>query len=336
MSKLVIRRPDDFHVHFREGELLKQVAPYTARVFARALVMPNTKIPIRQAGDAVCYKREIMEATGQYDFQPLLTIKLLRSTTPEQIANLSGSHVIAGKLYPEGVTHNSSDVDAVSNIYDLFNIFEAMEDNNIVLCLHGEDPRVPTLRREHVFLCHLQTIAATFPKLRIVLEHITTAAAVEVVSSLSNVAATITAHHLYLTLDDMIGGNLNPHAFCKPVAKTIEDKQALIRAATSGDPKFFFGSDSAPHLRESKECASGCAGIFSAPCAVESIIPIFDDNFALNKVNDFMSTFGAMFYGLPLNEGSITLERIPWIVPKEIHGIVPFHSGKQLAWRISS
>jgi dihydroorotase len=294
--------------------------------------MPNTTKPILTARDAVRYREEIIFETPVW-FKPLMTIKLVRSTTPEVIADAKDAGVVAGKVYPEGVTTNSDD--GVRNVKELYGVFEAMEKAGMILCLHGEVPDAFCLDREDAFLLALEDIATTFPKLKIVLEHITTASAAHVVTVLpANVAATITVHHLFITLDDVIGGMLSPHNFCKPVAKRPHDREALLRAAVSGNPKFFLGTDSAPHAAEKKECASGCAGCFTAPMALPALASIFDREGALNKLEAFTSTFGAEFYGLPLNEGEISLVKEDWRIP-QVCGVVPFMAGKTLSWRLT-
>lgn len=329
--KFSIRYPDDCHVHLRQGAMLKAVAPATDGQCFRALVMPNTDPPILNAADAEGYRQRILEA--RTSFMPVMTIKLVDSTTPSIIRDAKGM-VRAGKLYPEGVTTNSED--GVREISRLFPVFETMQETGMVLCLHGETPDVFTMDREKAFLETLFGISIRFPKLKIVLEHVTTADAVREIERLGdNVAATITVHHLYLTLDDIIGGSLRPHAFCKPVAKRPEDREALILAATGGNPKFFLGTDSAPHARGRKECDGGCAGIFSAPVAIQALAQLFERRGALGKLEDFTSRFGAEFYGWPLCESKLTLVREPWAVPEDWHGVVPFMAGQTLDWRIA-
>ena len=343
-TRLKIRRPDDFHVHLRQGEMLRHVVPSTAVTFGRALVMPNTTPPIRTGADAMAYKERICamakEELGErmWGFRPLMSIKLLDSTTPEIVREAAKMGVVAGKLYPAGVTTNSDDgvhVDA-AGILELRPVFDAMEKADMVLCLHGEMPGVFCLDREKAFLDTLRGIARAFPRLRIVLEHVTSEAAVMMVSMLpSTVGATVTAHHLVLTLDDVVGDRLRPHHFCKPIAKYESDRQALVMAATSGNPKFFLGTDSAPHARETKECDGGCAGVYTAPVAMEVLAEVFERADAMNRLEGFTSEYGARFYGLPLNEGYVELVKEPVEVPKELPGgLVPFRAGAQLSWLI--
>lgn len=340
-NNIVIIRPDDFHVHFRDfsdqlsGACLQNVAPYTAAVFGRALVMPNTLPPILTAEDANRYKQQILEATSQFHFEPLMTIKLLKSTTAAIVREAKEAGVVACKFYPEGATTHANDLESCRSPLEVPWALEAMEEQGMVLCLHGEVPSVFCLQRETLFLECLTKLSTAYPKLKIVLEHITTREAVECVLSLpENVAATITAHHLELTLDDIVGGSLDPHAFCKPIAKTPRDRDALVEAALSGSPKFFFGSDTAPHLKEDK-CHKGCAGIFSAPCAMEVVTSVFDSYRRLHRLENFTSRFGALFYELPISSGTITLTRSQWTVPGEVDGIQPYYAKEKLYWKVS-
>lgn len=332
MDTITIRRPDDMHVHLREGHMLSRVLFFTEIAFARALVMPNLSKPILTAADAIDYRNTIMEARSR-KFEPLMTIKLVASTTPEIVRGAKEAGVIAGKFYPEGVTTNSED--GVRDVESLYPVFEAMEECGMVLCLHGELPGAFCLDREGLFLPSLERIAEDFPGLKIVLEHVTTSEAVTAVALLpNNVAATITVHHLVLTLDDVVGGFLQPHHFCKPIAKRHLDRERLLAIATSGNPKFFLGTDSAPHAVGKKECASGCAGVFSAPVALEVLCEVFEKQDALDKLEAFTSEFGAKFYGLPLNEEFINIHREEWTVP-EFYGMVrPFKAEETLSWRI--
>lgn len=333
MRSITIRSPDDFHVHLRRGSLLSSVAPFTEQYFSRALVMPNTSPAIMEAEQVIRYQEEIRLVAPR--LQTLMTIKLTMRTTKATIAAAKLVGVVAAKLYPEGVTTNSQD--GVSSIESLYPIFEAMQEVGMVLCLHGELPEMFVMDREWAFLETLQAISMTFPRLKIVLEHITTSDAVKMVLQLPDtVAATITVHHMKLTLDDVVGGLLKPHNFCKPIPKRHVDKNVLIGAATSGNPKFFLGTDSAPHLIENKECASGCAGVFTAPVALQCLAEIFDNEESLEFLEAFTSEFGAQFYGLPLNEGTITLRRDErWVVSTQYGGVVPFLAGETLQWWVS-
>lgn len=326
-----IRTPDDLHVHFRSGEMLRSVVSHTAKVFGRALVMPNLTPPITTAEDVVRYRDEIHRAAEGFDFTPLMTIKLGKQTTPAVIKATKRVGAVAAKFYPEGATTNAEG--GYPTLTPFYPIFSAMQDEGLVLCLHGERPDAFTLDRESAFLSDLHEVMDAFPSLKIVLEHVTTRDAVEFVRSASrNVAATITPHHLLLTLDDIIGGSLNPHAFCKPVAKRPDDRDALIEAAISGNPKFFFGSDTAPHTKTRKECA-GCAGIFCAPTALETLAEVFDREKALDKLEGFVSSFGANFYGLPWNQGKVEIVREEWECPALMDEVVPFRAGERLSFK---
>lgn len=336
MKQIRIRRPDDFHVHLRQSEMLARVIRYTAGPYARALVMPNLVMPVTNGELVERYRSEIEHAVrddGCVGFQPLMTFYLTDETTRTLVDNVYQAGAVAGKMYIRGTTTNSHH--GVTNPW-MPDVFEAMQKRGLVLCVHGEWPEGDVLGWEAAFMKHLRKIALAFPKLRIVLEHITTRVAVETVCDLpGNVGATITAHHLCLTHNDIIGfGRIQPHHFCMPVAKLEEDRDVLIRAATGnyGD-KFFFGSDSAPHDREKKECASGCAGLFTAPVALEVLATVFEGQGALDRLEAFTSVNGARFYGLPLNEGYLTIERQTWEVEPEINGIVPFRAGQPLSWR---
>ena len=336
VQAITIRRPDDWHVHLRDGDMLKAVAPYTARQFARAIVMPNLVPPVTTPEAAIAYRGRIVEATGP-GFTPLMTCYLTDSTDPDELAHgFDDGAWIAAKLYPAGATTNSaSGVTEVRNIYP---VLERMQAIGMVLCVHGEvtDPRIDVFDREAVFIERvLGPVTRDFPQLKIVFEHITTAQAVQfVLGSGDDVAATVTPQHLILNRNAIFAGGLRPHAYCLPVAKREEHRLAVRKAATSGSPKFFLGTDSAPHSREAKESSCGCAGIFNAPFALESYAQVFEEEGALDHFEAFASENGARFYGLPLNEGAVTLERAEVQVPEEIAGIVPFHVGETLHWRL--
>lgn len=338
MNRVTITNPHDMHLHLRDGEMLESVIPYTANHFRRAVIMPNLTPPICSVDDVLAYRERIMKVAGsESTFVPLMTFKILPTTTPDSIANLAAlDFLVSGKLYPEGVTTNSED--GVSDIFALGDVFQAMQERKLVLCLHGEMPgsHIMGRDREHAFLRTLHFIARTYPELRIVLEHITTDAAVQAVLNLPNVAATITVHHLILTIDDVGGDRMCPNHFCKPIAKDPKDREALLQAAISGCPKFFFGSDSAPHPRNGKvrlhDC---CAGIFSAPVALALLADIFDRYNALGRLQAFVSDFGQRFYHLPQffdSVKNIKLVKEPWIVPDQYNGIAPFRMGQTIHW----
>ena len=334
---LTIRKPDDWHVHLRDGEMLQRVAPYTARQFARAIVMPNLVPPITSVEAARDYRKRILEATVP-GFTPLMTCYLTDRTEPDELARGFDEGVwIAAKLYPAGATTNSAS--AVTDIRNIYPALTRMELIGMVLCVHGEvvDPDVDVFDREAVFIERvLSKLVKDFPRLKIVLEHITTEDAVEFVEQMSgNVAATVTPQHLVINRNALFAGGLRPHAYCLPVAKRERHRVAVRKAATSGSPKFFLGTDSAPHPRDGKESACGCAGIFNAPFALESYATVFEEEGALERLEAFASVNGANFYGLPVNDGSVTLQRLDTLVPEEVEDVVPFHAGEMLRWRFA-
>lgn len=334
---LTIRKPDDWHVHLRDGEMLAKVAPFTARQFARAIVMPNLVPPITTVEEAAGYRDRIVAAAGPV-FTPLMTCYLTDEADAEELARgYAAGAWIAAKLYPAGATTNSA-----SGVTDIRNIHPAlarMEKFGMVLCVHGEvtDPDVDVFDREAVFIERvLKPLVVDFPELKIVFEHITTSEAVDFVSnSGANIAATVTPQHLIINRNAIFAGGLRPHAYCLPVAKREKHRRAVRKAATSGSPKFFLGTDSAPHARSAKESACGCAGIFNAPFALESYATVFEEEGALDKLEAFASISGARFYGLPVNEETVRLERTEVEIPGEIDGTVPFHAGETLRWRFA-
>jgi dihydroorotase len=352
-DELIIRRPDDMHVHLRDGDLLTRVLPYTANVFGRALVMPNLTPAILTGDDALRYSARIRSALGvrgteRGAFQPLMTIKITGATTAKMIWDAKSAGVIAGKIYPAGVTTNSAD--GVSDFVSpaLHEVFSAMADVGMVLCIHAEMPGIPSMHREEQFINRfVLPWAERYPSLKIVIEHATTRHAVEMAREYPNIGCSLTVHHMLLTLDDVIGDKLDPHCFCKPIAKTEDDRQAIIEAAVGGDPSFFLGTDSAPHLVQNKHAAHAAAGCFTAPVAMELLAQIFDERGALNTLEMFASENGARFYGLPLNEGKIKLVRREHTVPNGYHeggvfhasnpgGLVPFWYGKKLEWEVAN
>jgi dihydroorotase len=340
-KQISISMPDDFHVHLRHGALMKTVVPYTSGTFRRALVMPNTATPILTGMDAIVYGKRIMAVAaqaGHREFFPLMTIKLTDHTTPDMIKRAKDmGGVVAAKLYPVGVTTNSADGISLTNLaFKNKEIFTAMEECGMVLCVHGEMPGAPVLERESRALRELTILAEYFPNLRIVLEHVSSADGVDWVKQFPrNVAATVTAHHLMLTLEDVIGNGINPHYFCKPIAKSRDDQLALIRAAIH-DYRFFFGSDSAPHYRKKKECQGGAAGVFvPGQVAMSVVADIFEREVPmawLEKFEQFMSLRGAEFYRLAPNTERAVLRREKWRVPAVIRGVVPFLAGEEVNW----
>ena len=338
MQSLTIRRPDDWHVHLRDGEMLRLVAPFTANQFARAIVMPNLVPPITTIPAAADYRERIWEATGR-QFKPLMTYYLTDESNPDIVESGYNDDVwIAAKLYPANATTNSAF--GVTDIRNLHLTLERMQRIGMVLCVHGEvtDPEVDVFDREAAFIDRVLTgLVRDFPDLKIVLEHITTAEAAEFVRDAgANIAATITPQHLHLNRNALFAGGLRPHAYCLPVAKREKHRLVVRAAAVSGSPKFFLGTDTAPHARHAKESACGCAGIFNAPYALESYATVFEEEAALDRFEGFASEHGANFYGLPLNDGTVTLERQDNEVPDRLGvgeiELVPFHAGQTLKW----
>jgi dihydroorotase len=309
---------------------LRTVAPYTARHFSRALVMPN--VPAIHTGEeAMAYKQRIEDAAGT-ECEWLMSIKLRHSTMPEDIRRARELGVISSKIYPTGATTGSHD--GIEDVTRLSPVLDAMQEVGMVLCIHAEDPHRFVLDREEAYLDRVAWIVRNFPGLKVIIEHVTTEAAVKFVCNASvNVAGTITAHHLINTLDDLIGDGIRPHLYCKPVPKRPEDCFALIAAAIhQKGGRFFLGTDSAAHRREDKESACGCAGVFSAPVALSVLAEVFWG--APREFQAFISESGADFYGLPRNEGTITLERREWTVPEVIGGVVPLWAGRVARWRV--
>ena len=334
---LIIRKPDDWHVHLRDGELLRMVAPYTARQFARAIVMPNLAPPIVTVEDAAAYRERIIAAAGP-GFTPLMTCYLTDNTSPDLLARgFADGFWTAAKLYPAGATTNSAS--GVTDIRNLYRVLERMQQIGMVLCVHGEvtDPDVDVFDREAVFIDRvLEPVTRKFPRLKIVFEHVTTQEAVDFVASGgANIAATVTPQHMMINRNAIFAGGLRPHAYCLPVAKREQHRLAVRRAATSGSTKFFLGTDSAPHERAAKESACGCAGLFNAPFALECYATVFDEEGALDRFEAFASINGARFYDLPVNEETIALEQSIAEVPPDIGGVVPFPAGEQLGWRFA-
>lgn len=344
MSRLTITRPDDWHLHLRDGAVLASVLPDTARRFARAIVMPNLVPPVTTTEQAEVYRQRILAAVPPaLSFQPLMTLFLTEKTMPSEIAKAKLSGVVHGiKYYPAHATTNSHA--GVCDIRGSYPVFAAMEELGLPLLMHGEviDPQVDVFDREAVFIeRHLDPLVRAFPALRIVLEHITTSAAVDFVSAApATVAATITAHHLLLNRNAMFDGGLRPHQYCLPLLKREVHRQALVAAAIGGNPRFFLGTDSAPHLRQAKEAACGCAGIYTAHAAIELYAEAFEQADALSRLEAFASFHGPDFYHLPRNLGTITLERRPWAVPEELQlGLgrcVPLRAGGKVAWQLVS
>jgi len=347
MNTLTIRRPDDWHVHLRDGALLQAVAAATARQFARAIVMPNLRPPVTTTAAARAYRDRIVAAVRQdnqdsgstagAEFRPLMTAYLTETIDP---ADLELGHregvFTAVKLYPAGATTNSDA--GVRDLGAITPVLETLERIGMPLLIHGEvtDSDIDIFDREAVFIERvLAPLLQRHPGLKVVLEHITTSDAADFVrTGPANLAATITPHHLHINRNALFAGGLRPDFYCLPVAKRELHRLALRAAATSGSPKFFLGTDSAPHPREAKESACGCAGIYNAPYALESYAAVFEAENALDKLEAFASEHGPRFYGLPLNDGTVTLARRPTPVPERIAGLVPFHAGETLGWQL--
>jgi len=338
IRELALRRPDDMHVHLRQGPELAGYVQDLAGPFARALVMPNTIPPITTPEELAGYRASILEAAAPggrgLGLTPLMTFKIRPGMDRERIRALKRAGAVAGKYYPQGVTTNSEDGIAASET--VRETIAAMEAEGLVLCLHGEEPGAEALERERAFLPRLAELAESFPSLRIVLEHVSSAPGIEAVRALPDrVAATVTVHHLLYTLDDLLGGGLDPHLFCKPVVKSASDREAIQRVVLEGNRRFFFGSDSAPHLRKAKEGSRAAAGVYSMPVSLPLLAAFFDERDSLGLLEPFVSRFGAEFYGLPLNEGSLRLQREAWRVPEVVHGVVPLAAGRELSWRVA-
>jgi dihydroorotase len=342
MKTLTITRPDDWHVHVRYGAILKTVLPYTARQFARAIIMPNLKPPVTTVEQALLYREEILATVpSNTDFTPLMTLYLTSATTEAEIKKAAESeHIHAFKLYPAGATTHSDS--GVSDIKAAYPLFSAMEKHQIPLLIHGEvtDPNCDIFDRERVFIeRYLTDIVEQFPALRIVLEHVTTQEAVLFIESASsNIAATITPQHLLYNRNALFAGGIRPHYYCLPVLKREPHRAALVKAATSGNPKFFLGTDSAPHTTSSKENACGCAGCFSAPIALELYAEAFESAYALDKLEGFASFYGADFYRLPRNSSTVTLEKTSWEIPAAYTennvSITPLKATERINWKI--
>lgn len=340
--QLTLTRPDDWHLHLRDGAVLRAVLPDTTRCFARAIVMPNLKPPITTVEAARAYRERILAALPQgRSFEPLMTLYLTDRTAPEEIGRARQSGFVhAIKYYPAGATTNSEN--GVTDLKRVYPVIAAMEKHDLPLLLHGEvtDAAVDVFDRERVFIeRHLEPLAREFPKLRIVFEHVTTKEAVAFVEQAPDqIAATITAHHLMLNRNAMFAGGIRPHAYCLPVLKREVHRQALIRAATSGNPKFFLGTDSAPHGRRMKETGCGCAGIYTAHAALELYAEAFEAAGALDRLEAFAGFHGADFYRLPRNRETVTLAKESWNVPAELalgdDKLVPMRAGEAVTWKL--
>ena len=338
---LTMTRPDDWHVHLRDGEVLTDTVRDISRYMGRAIIMPNLVPPATTTELALAYRERIMAAQPQGDFTPLMVLYLTDNTTPEEIKKAKESgHIVAAKLYPAGATTNSDS--GVTDIEKVFPALAAMQEVGMLLLVHGEvtDTAIDIFDREKVFLeTKLSKVVENFPTLKIVLEHITTKDAVEFVNNApDNVAATITAHHLLYNRNHMLAGGIRPHYYCLPILKRNSHQQALIEAATSGSKKFFLGTDSAPHSKDKKEAACGCAGADTAHAALELYAEAFEEAGALDKLEGFASHHGADFYGLPRNTDTVTLTKSPWQVPESYQlgsgQVVPIKAGDTIDWQV--
>jgi len=344
MNEITIQTPDDWHLHFRDGDMLKETVPATARCFHRAIVMPNLVPPVTTAEMAEEYRQRILDARpAGSNFEPLMTLYLTNSTTPDDIRAAKAQGVIAAKLYPAGATTNSDA--AVSALEGLYPIFETMAEEGMLLLIHGEvtDNHIDIFDREKEFIDrHMIPITDKFPKLKVVFEHITTKDAAEFVSGASDlVAATITPQHLLLNRNDLLVGGIRPHNFCLPVLKRNIHQQALREVVASGSSKFFLGTDSAPHEKHRKESSCGCAGCYSAWSALELYAEVFEDLGVIEKLEGFASHYGPDFYCLPRNTSTVTLVKEEWTIPEEIilpngNPIVPFFAGQTVSWKVKS
>ena len=340
--QITITRPDDWHLHVRDGDILNDVVPATAACFGRAIIMPNLVPPVTDASAAMAYRDRILAAARGTDFQPLMTLYLTESTTAETIREAKAAGVVAAKLYPAGATTNSAS--GVTDIRNIYPVLEAMADCGMLLLVHGEvtDSDIDIFDREKVFLERvLAPTLAAFPTLRVVLEHITTADSADFVRSHqgNNLGATLTPQHLMYNRNHMLVGGIRPHLYCLPILKRNKHQEALREVVASGDPRFFLGTDSAPHAKDKKEAACGCAGCYSAYGAIGLYADIFEELGILDKLEAFASFNGADFYGLPRNTDTVTLIREPWTMPEHLPlaggDIVPLKAGETVNWRLA-
>ncbi|MFY9261451.1 MAG: dihydroorotase [Gallionella sp.] len=342
MQTLTLTRPDDWHLHLRDDDLMRAVVGDTARQFARAIVMPNLRPPVTTTAQAITYRERIRSALPESaKFDPLMTLYLTNATRPEEIYTAKASGVVhAIKLYPAGATTNSDA--GVTDLRHTYAVLEAMQECGMPLLVHGEvtDPAIDIFDREAVFIERvMQPLLADLPELRVVFEHITTLQAAEFVASApAHIAATLTAHHLLYNRNAMLVGGIRPHYFCLPILKRETHRAALLKAATSGNPKFFLGTDSAPHAQHTKEAACGCAGCYTAHAAIELYAEAFEQACALDKLEGFASFYGADYYGLPRNTDTITLRKESWQVPDSVgfgeHQLVPLRAGEMVGWKL--
>ncbi|WP_198306092.1 dihydroorotase [Arcobacter vandammei] len=338
MNKFTINQPLDMHLHLRDNDMLKLVAPLTSETFSGALVMPNLVPPITKKDDLLAYKQRIIEASNDDNFIPYMTLFFQNDYSFEFLESVK-NEIIGIKLYPAGITTNSETGVSSMDIEVLRATLENMSRLGIPLCIHGETNGF-VMDREKEFMPIYESIAKAFPDLKIIMEHITTKDAVDLLDKYPNLYATVTLHHLLITLDDVAGGMLDPHLFCKPIAKRPEDRTALLNAALKAHPKLMFGSDSAPHPKHKKECCGCAAGVFTSPIALQVLVELFEKHNALENLNDFVSNNAQKIYGLNLSEKNINLVKKDFIVPAiyeyKDEKVVPMYAGKTLAWSIDS
>ncbi|HAF01094.1 MAG TPA: dihydroorotase [Methylophilaceae bacterium] len=342
MNKITITRPDDWHLHLRDGAVLSAILPDTVHRFGRAIVMPNLRPPVTTTALAIAYRERIMQALARsHKFEPLMTLYLTDNTSADEIVKAKQSGKVHGvKLYPAGATTNSDS--GVTDLDKCANALQAMQEVGMPLLVHAEvtDVDVDVFDREKVFIDrHMKPLIESYPTLKVVFEHITTQDAVEFVASAGqNVAATITAHHLLMNRNTMFAGGMRPHHYCLPVLKRETHRLALVNAAISGNPKFFLGTDSAPHAKQTKEASCGCAGMYTAHAAIELYAEAFEAANALDKLEGFASFYGADFYGLPRNNEKITLVKESWQVPENLpfndDVLIPLRAGQSVGWKL--
>ena len=324
--------PLDMHLHLRDGEMLENIAKCSAKTFSGAIVMPNLVPPVSTKEEVLAYKNRIMEAVGDETFTPYMTLFFKPSYDKTFLASVK-DEITAIKLYPAGITTNSEDGVSGFDVEELRPTLEAMSELNIPLCVHGETNGF-VMDREAEFASIYERLATAFPKLTIIMEHITTKSSVDLLDKYENLYATITLHHLLITLDDVAGGMLRPHLFCKPIAKRPEDRDALLKVALEAHPKVMFGSDSAPHPKHAKEACGCAAGVFTAPIALQVLVELFEKHNALDKLQDFISGNAQNIYTIEVPEKIVTLEEKPFTVPAEYNGVVPMYAGEMLKYSI--
>ena len=331
--QLILNDPLDMHLHLRDGEMLHTTAPLSAHSFSGAIIMPNTIPPIQSKEALLSYKQRILEAMGSENFMPLMTLFFRRDYDYEFLSNIR-DELSAIKLYPAGITTNSEGGVSGFDIEKLKAPLEAMSELGIPLCIHGETNGF-VMDREAEFVPIYEKLAAAFPKLKIIMEHITTRESLQALDHYENLYATITVHHLLITLDDVAGGMLQPHLFCKPIAKRGEDRDALVQAAINAHPKVMFGSDSAPHPKSAKECPGCAAGIFTAPIALPLLAELFEAHGKLDNLQGFISDHAKKIYGIKPPKKRVILKKEPFTIPKSYGDIVPMHAGETIDWKIS-